>query len=400
MALFGKNPNEAVYVGGKKHWTDVIKNSGSGEFLIWRQPEEDFNTNSTVIVMPGEEAIFIDGGKIVQVLENGTHKLSTNNYPFISRLRNAFSGGISTFNCVVYFVRKADSKEIRWGTQSPIQVRDKVWNIRTDAKVRAVYKVRIVNPSIFLEKLIGNNINYQFQEELDKYFEGEFQGKIKSQVSKFLNSLEQELIGIDAYMDELSEKIEPYIDEILADYGLKCVKFALVAIDIDNTKYDEIDISQIGYIGEVRGYQGGKAGVDILGEDWGRVQGVGVLKDLANNPGAGGVAAAGAGMGMGIGAAGAFGSIAQQVFAPVTPGFGQQPSYGQQFGNGYNNQPSRFTQQQPNATQAEPVAQPAPVGNAQEDPMAAMGKLKQMFDAGFITEDEFNAKKAEILSRM
>ena len=111
MALFGKNPNETAYVGGKKHWTDVIKNSGPGELLIWRQPEEDFNTNSTLIVMPGEEAIFIKGGTVEQTFDNGTYKLSTENYPFISRLRNAFSGGISTFNCVVYFVRKADSKE-------------------------------------------------------------------------------------------------------------------------------------------------------------------------------------------------------------------------------------------------------------------------------------------------
>ena len=136
MALFGKNPNEAAYTGGKKHWADVIKNTGPGELLIWRQPEEDFNTNSTLVVMPGEEAIFIKGGSIEEVFENGTYKLSTENYPFISRLRNAFTGGISTFNCVVYFVRKADSQEIRWGTETPIQVRDKVWGIRTDARVR------------------------------------------------------------------------------------------------------------------------------------------------------------------------------------------------------------------------------------------------------------------------
>lgn len=98
MALFSKNPNEKNFVGGKKHWTDVIKNSGAGELLLWRQPEEDFNTNSTLIVMPGEEAIFIKGGRIEQSFESGTFKLSTENYPFISRLRNAFSGGISTFN--------------------------------------------------------------------------------------------------------------------------------------------------------------------------------------------------------------------------------------------------------------------------------------------------------------
>ena len=74
MALFGKNPNEVAYTGGKKHWTDVIKNTGEGEYMIWRQPEEDFNTNSTLVVMPGEEAIFIKGGVVEEVFENGTYK--------------------------------------------------------------------------------------------------------------------------------------------------------------------------------------------------------------------------------------------------------------------------------------------------------------------------------------
>ncbi len=387
MALFGRNPNESAYVGGKKHWTDVIKNSGSGELLIWRQPEEDFNINSTLVVMPGEEAIFIKGGTVEQVFENGTYKLSTENYPFISRLRNAFSGGISTFNCVVYFVRKADSKEIRWGTETPIQVRDKVWGVRTDARVRGAYKVRIENPAKFLEKLIGNNVPFQFQEELDKYFASEFQGKIKAAVSKFLNALEQELIGIDAYMDELSEKIEPYIDEIVSDYGLKCVKFSLAGLDIDTTKYDVIDASQIELIARSRGYQGDKAGLDILGNDWGRIQGAGILRDLANNPGAGGVAAAGAGMGMGIGAAGAFGSIAQQVFAPAQNGFAPQQSI-----NPTQNAPSgRFTQKN--------SASVTPTVNA-EDPMETLGKLKKLLDAGLIEQAEYDAKKTEILSRM
>ncbi len=385
MALFNKNPNETAYTGGKKHWADVIKNTGAGELLIWRQPEEDFNTNSTLIVMPGEEAVFVKGGNVEQVFENGTYKLSTENYPFISRLRNMLTGGISAFNCVVYFVRKADSQEIVWGTDSPIQVRDKVWGVRTDAKARGAYKVRIVNPAKFLEKLIGNNIPVQLQEELTKYFRNEFQGKIKAAVSKFLNSLEQELIGIDAYLDELSEKIEPYINEALDDYGLKCVKFSLSGLDIDTTKYDQLDESQIGLIARTREYQGDKAGIDILGDDWGRVQGVQVLKDLANNPGAGGVAAAGAGMGMGIGAAGAFGSIAQQVFAPASNGFDRQATPPIQ------SAPSgRFTQK----TSAPASAQ------STEDPYEVLSKLKKLLDAGLIEQGEYDAKKTEILSRM
>ena len=388
MGLFDRNPNETAFVGGKKHWTDVIKNSGPGELLIWRQPEEDFNTNSTLIVMPGEEAIFIKGGTIENTFENGTYKLSTENYPFISRLRNAFSGGISTFNCVVYFVRKADSSEILWGTQTPIQVRDKVFNIVTDAKVRGAYKVRIINPGKFLEKLVGNNVPFQVQDDLNRYFANEFQGKIKSAVSKFLNSLTQDLIGIDAYMDEISEKIEPYIDEILFDYGLKCVRFSLSGLDIDRSKYDAIDASQIEYIATTKGYMGDKAGMEILGNDWGKIKGAELLKDLANNPGAGGAAAVGAGLGMGMGAAGVFNSIAQQVFAPAQEAFApQQPM------DPVQTAPSgRFTQQdsQPSA----PVAAPT------EDPFETLSKLKKMLDAGLIEQFEYDAKKAEIMSRM
>lgn len=389
MALFGKNPNEVAYTGGKKHWTDVIKNSGPGELLIWRQPEEDFNTNSTLIVMPGEEAIFIRGGNIEQVFDNGTYKLSTDNYPFISRLRNAFTGGVSTFNCVVYFVRKADSQEIKWGTETPIQVRDKVWGIRTDARVRGAYKVRIENPAKFLEKLIGNNVPYQFQQELDKYFESEFQGKIKSAISKFLNSLDQELIGIDAYLDELSEKVEPYIDEVVQDYGLKCVKFSLAGLDIDSSKYDAIDESQIASISKVKLAQGDKGVMDVLGDDWARQQSANILGDLARNPGAGGVGAMGAGMGMGVAAGSVFGNMANQMFAPMN----QQPS--QQAYQPSQPAPSgRFAPKgSENATSATPSV-------STEDPMETLGKLKKMLDAGLIEQSEYDAKKAEILSRM
>lgn len=386
MGLFNKNPNEVAYTGGKKHWADVIKNTGPGELLIWRQPEEDFNTNSTLIVMPGEEAIFIKGGTVEQTFENGTYKLSTENYPFISRLRNAFTGGISTFNCVVYFVRKAHSIEIRWGTDSPIQVRDKMLGIATKLRARGSYKVQIDNPVKFLEKLIGNNVPFQLQEELNKYFISEFQSKIKSVIARALNESETELLGIDARLDEFSEIIEPFMQETLEDYGLKCVKFVVAALDIDDDelrrKYDEIGMDAIA---KMRGAQADKAVMGILGDDWGKQQAANILSDIANNPGAGGVAAAGAGMGMGIGAGSVFGSMAQQMFTPMSNGFASQ----QQQPPVQQTQSGRFTQKGA-----------VPQNSSSEDPMEVLGKLKKMLDAGLIEQAEYDAKKADILNRM
>jgi len=390
MSIFSRNPNETAFAGGKKNWTDVIKNSGSGDMLIWRQPEEDFNTNSTLIVMPGEEAIFIKGGVIEQAFDNGTYQLSTENYPFISRLRNAFSGGISTFNCVVYFVRTAHSMEILWGTSSPIQVRDKLLGIATKLRARGAYKIKIDNPQQFLTKLIGNSINAMAQQELlDDYFANEFQSKIKSSITRALNETQVELLGIEAHIEEFAEAIVPFLDEVFEDYGLGLVKFSIAALDIDDDeirrRYDEIGMDAIA---KMRNAQADKGVMDVLGDDWGRQQAKDILRDLANNPGAGGgMAAAGAGLGMGMAAGSAFGNMAQQMFSPIQQ-MTSQPTAPQPSG--------RFTQK---SAETLPSTD-GNSGNSTDDPVATLKKLKDMLDMGLIEQSEFDAKKTEIMSRM
>jgi membrane protease subunit (stomatin/prohibitin family) len=392
MAIFGKNPNETAFVGGKKHWSDVIKNSGPGELLIWRQPEEDFNSNSTLIVMPGEEAIFIKGGVVEQTFDNGTYKLSTENYPFVSRLRNAFTGGVSTFNAVVYFVRKAHSKEILWGTSSPIQVRDKLLGIATKLRARGAYKIQIDNPQKFLTKLLGNNIPFEAQQELlDDYFANEFQGKIKASITRALNETQTELLGIEARIEEFAETVEPFLGEVFEDYGLKMIKFSIAALDVDDDelrrRFDEIGIDAYQEIRMRTAHaQGAKGAMDILGADWGRQQAADILGAVAANPGAGGVASAGAGIGMGMAAGNVFAGMAQQIFNPMQQQTPVQPVAPQPSG--------RFTQKS-----SDGAAAASPKGDV-DDPVAALEQLKAMLDKRLISQEKYDAKQEEILSRM
>lgn len=356
MGIFNKNPNEAAFTGGKKHWADVIKNSGDGDLLIWRQPEEDFNTNSTLIVMPGEEAIFIKGGVIEQTFENGNYKLSTENYPFISRLRNAFTGGISTFNCVVYFIRKAHSREIEWGTMSPIQYYDDTFG-NLNIKSYGAYKIQIVNGSKFLEKMIGNNVDVETQEGLNKYFANQFQMHIVDSMSKTLDKLRdggKVIFETVRNTVELAKSVSGHIDEILDDYGLKLVAFSVASCKI---KAEDPEIDKMITDRKRQEYLGG---------GWAAQQQVDILKNISNNPGSGGIAAAGAGLGMGLAAGGVFGNMSQQVF--------NQP----------NQQQQQQQQQQPSA----------------DNPMEKLKQMKELLDMGIITQEDFDAKKKEILSKM
>jgi len=365
-----KNENEAAYTGGKKHWSDVIKNEDrSGEALIWRVPEEDFNTNSTLIVMPGEEAIFIKGGNIEQTFENGTYKLSTENYPFISRLRNAFTGGVSTFNCVVYFVKKAHSKELLWGTPTPLQVEDPVYSTYLKVKAFGAAKIQIENGVKFLNKMLGN-VEGALQDELVvKYFSNEMSQYIKSSFKRAIKTAGTDVIDIVSEPVMLAQNLQPVIQEIFDNYGIKLQVFSIAGASVEENDEGFRHIMEMKRnINEAR----------LYGDNWGRFQTKDILTNVSLNPGSGGVAAAGAGLGMGMAAGGVFGGMAQQMFAPMNPEQTQQPAPPQPSG--------RFTQK--------------PVEETKEDPVAKIKQLKDMLDLGAISQAEFDLKKQEILNRL
>ena len=294
-----KNPNEAFYINGRKHFADVIKNTAHDDYLIWKQPEEDFNTNSTLIVNPGEVAVFVKDGIVVETFQNGKYVLDTNNYPFISRILNSFTGGVSQFNCRVYFFRTTLSSELRWGTSSPLQVRDKQWNIITNVRARGSYKYKIVNPSLLLNKVIGNRVEYKTQEDINNYLFFEFISIIKKELSIFLDSLECELIGLDKHLYDIENFIFPNLQCVFREYGMDCTAFNVIAIETDNNKYDEIDKSQIESIALQREAKAKKDVMNILGDSWAIQQSIDIMRDAANNQGIGGVIA-GMGIGMSI----------------------------------------------------------------------------------------------------
>lgn len=350
MSIF-KNNNESAFVGGKKHWVDVIKNSGSGDLLIWRQPEEDFNTNSTLIVMPGEEAIFVKGGVVEQVFTNGTYKLKSENYPVIGRLMNAFSGGVSTFNCVVYFVRTAHSQEIEWGTMSPIQYWDDTFG-NLNVKSYGAYKVLKKNPSIFLSKLIGNNIQFETQQGLTKYFANEFQMHIVNSLSATLDSLRGQGKNVFETVRntvEIADSIRPKVETILHAYGLSLESFSVASCKASS---DDPEIQKM--ITD-------RARMNYLGQNWAAQQQVDILKSISQNPGAGGISSMGAGLGMGMAAGNMFGNMGMQTM------------------------------------QGQAIQNPQPAGNPV---LEKLKQLKELLDLGLISQSDFDTKKSELLSQM
>lgn len=164
----------------------------------------------------------------------------------------------------------------------------------------------------------------------------------------------------------------------------------LAGLDIDTSKYDVIDESQIAAISKGKLAQGDKAAMDVLGDNWGKQQAANILGDLARNPGAGGMGAMGAGMGMGMAAGSVFGNMANQMFAPMNQNLGQQSVAPPQ--QSPASVSGRFAPKGTGSTQSN--------ATVSDDPIEILGKLKKLLDAGLIEQSEYDSKKREILSRM
>lgn len=380
MGLFHRNENEANFAGGSKNVMESIQRQNDTGTLIYLDQRQDFNTNSVITVAPNEQAIFIKNGEFYGTLPSGRHEVKTENYPLLSRIRNMLTGGMSTFTCQVYHVQTNEQK-IDWGTSTPIEIQDfflggGVIGVPTLIRGAAAFRVRFninedddASKKAFM-RLMGDQSTYTVA-DLGIMFEAEIGQKISSVVGKTLESIsmQRSINAISSQLEDFAMVLKPRFDEVFVDYGLELVNFSFYNLNIDETDERKKYLDRLIAAAHTGSYD--KAVQQEL------------LKDVAVNPGAGGIASAGAGLGMGMAAGNAFAQMATTAFGTPQPQQAPQPQ-------GFGGQ-GRF------GTGGAPQQQPA---SAQPDPMESLSKMKQLLDAGLIKQEQYDAKVAEIMSRL
>ena len=375
MGLFNKNSQGTTnFAGGSGNIMESIQRETNSKTLIYLDAREDFNTNSVITVAPNEQVIFIRNGEFYGVLPSGRHEVKTDNYPVLSRMRNVLTGGVTTFTCQVYHVSTSE-QNMPWGTSSPIEVED--WflgngQIGVQTLVRGSAEFRVCfnileddNAAVkTLLKLMGDKTSYT-TDDLSMLFRAQLSQKVASVVGKKLEerSMHHSINAISSQLEDFSVALTPAFEPLFREYGLDLRNFSFYNLEIDN----DTDIRRAFMQRRV-------AAANVSDPRYNMAVQQELLKDVATNPGSGGLAGAGAGIGMGVTAGAAFASMGVTAFG-TPPAAGQQPNL---WG----------------------VAPPQPTTPGQPDPVVSLTKVKQMLDAGLITQATYDAKVTEILGRL
>lgn len=211
---------------------NVIKNDAFGDMLCSKIPCEDFNIGSQLIVAEYEEALFMKDGIIEEVFGPGKYTLTTDNYPFLTKMMSKFlTGGVNAYSCKVYFINKSHHLELKWGTGTPVRIIDPVWNIEVHVQARGTYSAVVKDGKKFFLKMVGAN-TAAAEGDLVKNFRTAFIQNITDALAEYLTTSKDEVLVVCNRKKALADDLKQNLNTILDEYGMELVNFYIENIEI------------------------------------------------------------------------------------------------------------------------------------------------------------------------
>ena len=341
----------------RKQFIDIIQWTESGDgTLAWRFPMADMEiqNGASLTVRESQVAVFVNEGQVADVFGPGMYKLTTQTLPVLTYLKNWDKLFESPFKSDVYFFSTRQQVDQKWGTPQPITVRDAEFGA---VRIRAFgnYAYRVVDPKKFHTEISGTREAYTVQD-----LDGQLRGLIMQQISVAIAQSKIPFLDLAANQLLFAQALSQALNPAMEGYGLKLEAMTVQSISLPEELQKVLDQ---------------KIGMGMVGNDMGKFmqyQTAQAIPKMAEGVGAGGDAGGLAGAGLGMGAGVAMGQILAQNMQSALQG--TAPAAG--------------------------AAATATVGVKPEDLMATLEKLGELKSKGILTDDEFNAKKAELLKKL
>ena len=259
-----------------KQFIGVIEwNEPQDGILAYRYPMQDLEIQNggQLTVSESQVAAFVNEGKIADIFGPGLHTLSTRNLPILTDLMNWDKDFESPFKSEVYFFSTRLQIDQKWGTATPITIRDKEFGA-VRLRCFGIYSYRIADPKIFFNQVSGTR---------ECYFAADLEGQLRDSIlanmtSAFANS-NLPFLDLTANQALLAEKIAEQMKPSFAELGLELNQFVVENISLPDELAKVLDqrigMSMVGDVNRYTQYAAAES-LDLAAANTGGGAGVGM----------------------------------------------------------------------------------------------------------------------------
>ena len=278
-----------------KQFIRVIQwNESQDGVLAYRYPMQDMEIENggQLTVRETQMAAFINEGRIADVFGPGLHTLTTRNLPILTDLMNWSKDFESPFKSDVYFFSTRLQMDQKWGTGTPVTIRDKEFGA---VRLRAygTYAYRLADPRVFFTQVSGTR---------DAYFVADLEDQLRAMIVERMAGAFAEsnvsFLDMAENQSALAGKIGDAMKPGFAKLGLEMIQFVVESVslpeELQKVMDQRIGMSMAGDIGRLTQFETAES-----------------MEEAAQNPGGT------AGMGVGLGAAAA---MAQSMMGQAVAG--------------------------------------------------------------------------------
>ena len=289
----------------KKQFVDVIHwTEDAPGVLQYRYPMQDMEIQNggQLTVRESQVAVFVNEGAFADIFAApGLYTLNTKTLPLLTNLRHWDKAFQSPFKSDIYFYSTRIQTNQRWGTQTPITIREKDFGA-VRLRANGVYSFHLSDPAVFHQKLAATQALYTVT-DLEPHLRNTIVGK----VSDAFAESGVPFLDMAASIEEFSKAMREQVAPIFTELGLTLDSFQVQSLSLPDELQKRLD-ERIGMnmVGDMRQYAqfqaaqsmpiaaantGGGAGLGV-----GLGAGMAMGKQMADamNPGASGSTPAGA----------------------------------------------------------------------------------------------------------
>ncbi len=276
----------------------------AGTEMVHRIPERgsgDFRIGSQVIVRDSQAAVFFRDGRALDTFGPGPHTITTANIPLLVDLIGKVFSGETPFKAEVYFVSLREFTDLKWGTPTPITIKDPELGMAR-VQARGSYALQIVEPQLFVNKIVGTQGVYRTSD-----IQGFFRSMILTKLTDLVGEMGKSVIELAGMAEELTMGVRAKTAEEFAARGVNLTSVYIEYVGPTEETAKAIDErASMGALGDMSAYM--------------QFQAARAMRDAAQQPGGG--AGTGVGLGAGVGMGAAMGQmLAQSMQQPA-----QQPA--------------------------------------------------------------------------